>query len=153
MTNERDNIKNIDPTENVLKLVEEAVKRLDDISALKFDSLKREMDLHKHYSKELREAESKRIDANRGFDMAAVGSANERASVQAGILAKDLALGFETIRQSIVTALSPLGERLSLVEKFQHENQGKGAGINQFIGWIVAAVAVIGFLIKLYSEK
>jgi hypothetical protein len=81
-------------------------------------------------------AESKRIDAIRATDVAAAALANERATQQADILARQVAQTAETLR-SLVDATAKqmastheqaqrlMGERVTLLEKNQYEAQGK----------------------------
>jgi hypothetical protein len=49
---------------------------------------------------------------------------------------------FDAYRQSAETALKVEKER-------GDKGEGKGQGYTQFIGWILAAIAIIGFIIKL----
>ena len=110
----------IDPTANVLLLVDAAVKRLDDIGSIRselqqerirrIDDLRvtdtrrvdelrqaesRRVDEHAtmraEYENKLSEAEKKRIDAIRAVDVAAVAVASERATQQATVLANQVA--------------------------------------------------------------
>jgi site-specific recombinase len=77
-----------------------------------------------------------------------------------------------TVAQQLQQVSGQLSERLSLLEKTQYESKGlsgippqllarldrleeagfttagRGAGISQFIGWIVAALAILGVILK-----
>ena len=137
----------IDPTLNVLQLVEAAVKRVDDLRASdkeNFDNIRQTeashikelLTLRTEHSKELAAAESKRIDAIRVVDVQAVSVANEKASDQAGVLAAQVATSAEALRalvdtnartlaQQLTQLITPITDRLSLLEKAQNELVGK----------------------------
>ena len=124
-----------DPTHNVLLLVEAAVKRLDDLYEEGFRRLDETLRIHLAYIDKLNAAESKRIDAIRAVDVAAVAIASERASQQAIVLANQVAASAETLRALVATTASTvaqqlqqvsnqLAERLTLLERSQYENKG-----------------------------
>ena len=118
----------VDPTANVLKLVEEAVKRLDDLRHADerrlddllaasmarmgemldtkveyLEKMNGQRDLH---AMELREAESARIDAIRQIDVGAVQQAGSVAATQASTLAAQVATSAETLRTQVAAAAS-----------------------------------------------
>ena len=148
----------VDPTANVLALVEAAVKRLNDLqdaSTLRIEDL-RELDnkrlddlrraenrrideqalLRAEYQEKLSMAESKRIDAIRAVDVAAVAVSSERATAQATVLANQVATSADALRtlvaststtlatqqQAVVNALS---ERLTILERSNYEGKGR----------------------------
>src|ERR1035437_343982 len=135
----------VDPTANVLQLVQEAVRRIDDLQSMHVISNKEEMShlneklqIHVGYMKELSFAESKRLDAIRSVDVGAVAIASERAAATATVLANQVTQRAETLRTlvastaaSVATNLAQvstqLTDRLALLEKKQYENQGKSA--------------------------
>lgn len=171
-------IPRVDPTENVQKLVEAAIKRLDD---LRIAEIKRSEDLRmldsefrkladkriddliaaesrrlselaslrEGFTEKLREAEAKRIDAIRAVDVGAVGTANERATQQANVLADQvrsqaLALAAQVTQSadqqrglvassaaSIAAAQAAFATavdgRLAALEKLQYTTQGGNA--------------------------
>lgn len=190
-----------DPTYNVLQLVNASVKRIDDISQLRYDGLLKEMALNKEimtlhvtYSEKLRSAdeklslaESKRIDAIRAVDVGAVAIASEKQTAQAAVLANQLTASADTLRNLVATTATTVNEqfksvtnqlmeKISLLEKSQYvgmgkeritdplmsellaevkslresRSTGKGAGdmLAKFIGWIIAAAAVVYAMIK-----
>jgi uncharacterized phage infection (PIP) family protein YhgE len=153
----------IDPTANVLSLVEAAVKRLDDLRAADAHRLEELMTLRAMFEEKLSLKESQRIDAIRAVDVAAVAVASERADQKASVLASQVAQTAETLRslvaettQAQVKALeqvsSQLGDRIGLLEKSQYQISGTGKGMRDLWGWITAAVflvlAVVGYLSK-----
>jgi hypothetical protein len=128
----------VDPTKNVLDLNDAATKRQDDLRAA---SDRRQDDLrlaaerlseatHKHleqvaelraaHARELNEAETKRIDAIRAVDVAAVATAADRMATQANVLATPMAT------QAAATS-GQLSERISLLERTSYEGSGKSA--------------------------
>ena len=141
--------KEIDPTANVLALVDAAVTRINDIhdiSLRRMDDLrvsetahmKELMALQSEFNDKLREAEAKRIDAIRAVDVNAVSVANERATQQATVLANQVAASAEALRalvaataatqaQQLAQLTSQLTDRLSSLEKSSYQGQGKNA--------------------------
>src|SRR5512140_1485982 len=105
----------IDPTANVLALVEAAVKRLDDLRDAESRRLDEQAQLRADYSDKLAVAEAKRIDAIRAVDVNAVAIANERAAAQATVLANQLLQTSEALRGLVGTTSTALTERLSKV--------------------------------------
>jgi hypothetical protein len=56
--------------------------------------------------------------------------------------------------RSEFTAYKESTERATGVERSRSDkNEGKGIGIQQFIGWILFLVTLIGFLIMIYKSK
>ncbi len=137
----------IDPTKNVLDLVEASVKRLDDLRAaekLRIDEIRtlestridQIMSLHEEYREKLTQAEAKRIDAIRAVDVGAVAIASERAAAQATVLANQLIQTSDTLRSLVAQNASSItsqidamtkvfNERITSIEKAQYETKGK----------------------------
>lgn len=141
--------KEIDPTANVLALVDAAVTRINDVSEVNFrriddlrDAESRRVDermaIVTDFTEKLREAEAKRIDAIRAVDVNAVSVANERATAQATVLANQVAASAEALRalvaqaattqaQQLTQLTTQLTDRLSSLEKSSYQGQGKNA--------------------------
>ena len=137
----------IDPTANVLSLVLAAVTRLDDLRSaetrrledLQISEMKRVDDIAKlraEYQEKLTLAESKRIDAIRAVDVAAVATANERAITQASVLANQVAQSAETLRALVASTAAAfstqqqqlqaaLTERIMALEKSANLGAGR----------------------------
>lgn len=144
----------VDPTKNVLDLVEAAVKRLDDMrvqTALRFDEQlkshvlmgqeraehQREIArLHSDYQERLTVAEAKRIDAIRAVDVNAVSVASQRASDQATVLAAQVAQSADALRTLVASTATTvanaqqqlattLNDRLTKLEQSQYIGQGR----------------------------
>lgn len=142
----------IDPTKNVLDLVHSAIrrvddmivlnnKRIDDIAAERVKRLEGEQKLRAEYHDKLMIAESKRIDAIRNTDMTAATLANERATQQADILARQVAQTADVLRALVDSTAKQMAtqheqttrlisERVTLLEKNQYEAQGKSGVVD-----------------------
>lgn len=150
----------VDPTANVLSLVEAAVKRLDDLRAAETRRIDEQARLVAHYTRLLTEAEAKRIDAIRSVDAAAVGVASERATAQAAVLANQVVASAETLRSLVATTAATvatqlqnlstqLTDRVSLLEKAQYETKGaKGISV-PLLATIAGIVgAILSFIVQ-----
>lgn len=129
----------IDPTTNVLSLVEAAVKRIDDLriaETKRTDDLRltiieratelreaesrrltEQLVLRSEYTEKLSAAEAKRIDAIRAVDVAAVAVAAERASQQANVLATQVATSAETLRTLVASTAAQVAGQLQQVSQ------------------------------------
>jgi len=126
----------IDPTKNVLDLVSAAIQRQDDLRNIEVEHRKEIADLRHMYEKELREAESARIDAIRAVDVGAVNQAADVAAIQASTLAAQVATSAETLRTQVTTtataaataltaALEPIVKSIAELQRAQYETQGQ----------------------------
>lgn len=126
----------VDPTANVLSLVEAAVKRLDDLRLAEMVRVDQLAALRAEHAKELASAESKRIDAIRAVDVNAVAVASERATQQASVLATQVTASADALRALVATTAqtmatasekftAQLTERLALIERAQYEGKGR----------------------------
>jgi hypothetical protein len=97
------------------------------------------------HQKELTLAEAKRIDAIRAVDVSAVSVANEKAVASAQILATQVTQSAETLRSLVATSaeataaqlqqiITPITDRLSLLEKAQYESLGKTGVTDPLMG-------------------
>jgi hypothetical protein len=152
----------IDPTANVLMLVEAAVRRLDDLRAAEVRRIDDLLAQHVKSTKELSTAESDRIDAIRAVDVGNVALANERAIQQAAVLADQLVKSAETLRVLVSTTaaayaeqqsqlVGQLTERLGAVEKAQIASGASGGGKEKMWGWLAAGVLGIATLYSIFS--
>lgn len=137
----------IDPTANVLSLVEAAVKRLDDLRAaevVRQNDLRTMMEAHAatvlritiEFQQQLRDAEAKRIDAIRVVDVNAVSVASARAADQASVLAAQVQTSADALRSLVATSAAALAtqqananaefsKRLSELERTKYEGAGR----------------------------
>lgn len=125
----------IDPTQNVLDLVEAAIKRQDDLREMEAKHARELADLRAAYDRELRQAESNRIDAIRAVDVGAVNRAAEVAATQAAVLAGQVSATAEAVRTQVAAtasaagaalaaALEPIIKDIQDLRKAQYEAQG-----------------------------
>jgi len=139
----------VDPTSNVRELVAAETKRQDDLrvaSERRQDELRQASELRLDevaeiraiHARELNEAETKRIDAIRAVDVAAVSIAAERTSASATVLANQVAQSAETLRALVATtaaasasataaSFGQLSDRITLLERTSYEGSGKSA--------------------------
>jgi len=134
-----------DPTDNVLDKIEDLANRIDGVlvaaeklSNVKHGHSKEIIKLHADYGKELRLAESNRLDAIRDVDAATAALREERADRTATSLANQVASTAETLRALVATTAAaaetaanavtkPLGDRIAVLEKGSYEGSGKSA--------------------------
>ena len=125
----------IDPTQNVLDLVEAAIARQDDLRAMESAHLREVMTLRADYDQRLREAETARINAIRAVDVGAVNRAAEVATTQAATLAAQVATVAEAMRTQVTAAataasvnlaaaLEPIQRDIADLRRVQYETQG-----------------------------
>src|ERR1035437_2351944 len=125
-----------DPSANVLLLVGNATKYLEDLHKESARSTDEKLRLHFEYTKQIADAESARINALRAVDVDAVATANERAVKQAEVLANQMAANAETLRASVAKTAETIAtqlqqittqqnERIAALEKANYESVGK----------------------------
>jgi len=137
----------IDPTANVLDLVDAAVKRLDDLQAAEAtrqNDLRTMTERHAaeilritlSFQQQLRDAEAKRIDAIRLVDVNAVAVASDRAADQAAVLATQVQTSADALRSLVATSAAALAtqqananaefsKRLAELERTKYEGAGR----------------------------
>lgn len=160
----------IDPTANVIAILDAAVKRQDDLRA----SHSRHQDdifkLQRFYDDKLRKAEAKRIDAIRAVDVAAVQRAAEVSAAQAQTLATQVAVSAEALRgqvaaaaaaqsAALAAALDPIQKDIAELRKAQYEAQGQkqqvvegrdsGRYMATLVGAVLASIGIVSFLLSL----
>jgi len=139
-TGQRNTHGNLDPTANVLALVDAAVKRINDLQQSEIRRIDEILDLRAQFAERLQIAESKRIDSIRAVDVAAVAVASERAAAQATVLANQVVVSADALRALVASTAASvalqlqqmqtqLTDRLSLLEKAQYEGKGR-AGLS-----------------------
>lgn len=146
----------IDPTQNVLDLVDASVKRLDDLFQAESRHTREMAELRASYDSELRRAEAARIDAIRAVDVGAVQRAAEVALTQASTLASQVAVSAETLRAqvaaaasassvSLAAALVPIQEAIADLRRAQYEAQGVRSNVGETrlnVGAVLGALSV-----------
>jgi hypothetical protein len=174
---DRNNEPVIDPSKNVLDLVEAAIQRQDDLRSSESVHLREIMALRSEFTKELRLAEADRINAIRAVDVAAVQHAAEVQSAQAQILATQVATQAEALRSQVAAtaqqqtlalsaALDPIQKDVADLRRVQYEQQGQKtnqtenrsdrqvnignlfAGVGVLVAVLVALAAFLGYAAK-----
>ena len=140
---DRNNQPVVDPTANVLALVEAAVKRLDDLRAAD----KEMADLRERYDKELRSAESARIDAIRAVDVGAVNRAAEVSADLAATLANQVAVTATAFETKLASVLEPINTAIQDLRRAQYEAQGQKTQVVEQRGLNAQTLAILGLLI------
>jgi hypothetical protein len=144
----------IDPTQNVLDLVQAAIQRQDDLREMS----EKMAELRAQHSQEMRRAEADRLNAIREVDVGAVQRAAEVQLAQATALATQTATLAETLRAGQAQALVPLQAAIDELRRAQYEAQGgraqvvetrAGVGdsrsnVGMIVGIIGAGLALIG---------
>jgi len=133
----------IDPSENVKALNEASVKALADLASLRakydirlIDQRNRydeKLDKQRRYyddklrdaDKELRKAESDRIDAIRAVDVGNVQRAAEVAAAAAEALRSTVAVAAQAASTNLAAALDPIQKDIADLRRAQYEAQGQ----------------------------
>lgn len=117
----------IDPTANVLKLVDEAVKRINDLIEAKNISDKElnkaDEKLRDYQIKTITEILNLHVAYKKELDTANI----ERANASAALLANTVRDNFELLRRGQETQHEQTSERLTRIENVQAETKGKTA--------------------------
>lgn len=132
----------VDPTQNVLDLVNAAIERQDDLRDLESRHVREMIQLRGEFEDRLRDAETKRIDAIRAVDVGAVNRAAEVAALQATTLAGQVAQSAETLRTQVAAAataatvalaaaLEPIQKDIADLRRAQYEAQGVRSNVGE----------------------
>lgn len=151
----------VDPTANVIALNDAATKRVDDLRLetdrrvnAELKHLKRVEKLRASYAKEIRELESRRLDAIRQVDVAATKTEADRALAAIQTLAATTATNAENIRNQMTNTaatiakqtsdtVSQITERIAALEKSSYEGAGKQAYADPMLAELVAQVKAL----------
>jgi hypothetical protein len=137
----------IDPTANVLQLVEAAIARQDDLCKAESRRLEDLLQLRAFYDAELRRAESARIDAIRSVDTASVTRAAEVAAAQAEALRNQVSSAAQAATIALSAALEPIQKDIADLRRVQYEQQGqKSAVVEQKSSVSDARLLILGLL-------
>jgi len=126
----------VDPTQNVAALVKAGLERQDDLRKQETAHMHELLNLRADYEEKLRIAESKRIDAIRSVDVAAVAQAAQVSATQATTLATQVSASAETLRTTVAAsalsaanalsaALGPIQTSIDGLRQAQYQAQGK----------------------------
>lgn len=149
----------VDPTHNVLQLVEAAVTRLDDLRHEGSDHVRELIALRSHYDQLLSDKETERINAIRAVDTGAVTRAAEVSAAQASTLATQVAASAEALRGQVeaarvatetrlASALQPITASIEELRRTQYQQQGEKSNqsenrqTHQWNGSTIVAIAM-----------
>ncbi len=148
----------IDPTENVKALTEAANLRQDDLRDLNNRRIDAELahlhfvsDLRATHMKEIRELESRRLDAIRQVDVTAVKTEADRALAAIQALAATTATNAENLRTALQNTAQTIAkqtsdtvqqitERIAALEKSSYEGAGKQAVADPMMAELVTTM-------------
>ena len=151
----------VDPTANVIALTEAGNRRQDDLRAANDTLVKAELRhvgemaaLREIHQREIREIETKRLDAIRQVDVLAVTTAAERANEAIQRLATATASNAENLRLALTSTASTIAtqtaqtvgaiiERISALEKAYYEGKGKEQISDPLLTKLVAEVTAL----------
>jgi len=140
----------VDPTQNVLDLVEAAVKRLDDLRVADARHANQLAAVRAEHAKELRVIEKDRLDAIRAVDVGAVQRAAEVQATQAGALAAQVVATADAFRVSLAAALEPIQKDIRDLRDAQSRTVGGKDQTGETrvnVGAVLGAVSVLLVLV------
>lgn len=150
----------IDPTQNVLQLVQAAVTRLDDLRILESTHIREMFEIRGQHTKDMRLAEADRINAIRLVDVQAVQRAAEVQAAQASAIANTVTASAEAMRTQVQAAaaaaeanlkasLEPMQKAIADLSRTQYELAGQRTQIGETRQVNSATYALIGIIITI----
>ena len=136
----------IDPTQNVLDLVQAAIQRQDDLRAAESKHIREILAMRAEHTQELRKAETARIDAIRAVDVSAVQRAAEVAAAQAEALRNQVQAASTAANATLAAALEPIQKDIADLRKTQYEQAGQRAQVGESrlnVGAILGGLSLI----------
>lgn len=137
----------IDPTKNVLQLVEAAIQRQDDLRAAEAKHIRELNFMRDQHATELRQAEANRINAIRDVDVAAVQRTAEVQAAMQDRLAQTVTATAEAMRSSLATALEPIRKDIADLRQAQYEAAGSRSQVGESRLSVNTMVAIAGLVI------
>lgn len=149
----------VDPTQNVLDLVNAAIKRQDDLRDAESRHVREMAALRAEYASDLRKAETERINAVREIDQAAVHRAAEVSAAQAVTMANQVATLAQSTASGLAAALEPMRIAIEDLRRSQYEAQGGRSKIGEtrlnvgsLLGGLAVAISLIGLLLLMVNK-
>lgn len=140
----------IDPTKNVLDLVDASERRIDDLmaaaeklSAVKHQHSRDLIELNAQHARELREAETKRLDAIRAVDTAAAAALANQVASSASTLRELVATTAEAAARAAAGVYNPLADRVAQLERTSYEGSGKQSVADPAMARMVEAIEAL----------
>jgi len=158
----------VDPTDNVIALVRAGLERQDDLRRQESTHIHELLTLRADFDAQLRVAESRRIDAIRAVDVAAVAQAAQVSATQATTLATQVSASAETLRTTVAAsalsaannlnaALGPIQTAIDALRQAQYQQQGQAAQKTDSRGegqWLTTTiVAVVAALVSYFIAR
>lgn len=144
----------VDPTKNVLDLVDQAIKRQDDMREAFEKRLIEQIALRADYDEKLRKAESERIDAIRAVDVGNVQRAAEVQATQALALANQVVATASALETKLGATVAPLQTRIDDLTRVQYEgvgsktqvveSQASTSNLTAIVGAVLAVIVFVG---------
>ena len=155
-----------DPSKNVDSLVESAMRRQDDLREMESRHVRELMDRDRDQARELRLAESGRINAILAENAGSVARTAEVQAAQQQALAAQVAQQAATVAETLRTTVAPMLVRLDELSRAQYETQGQRQqvvetrdvrgetrlNLGALVGVAVLVVAILS-LVLLYAVK
>lgn len=147
----------VDPTKNVLQLVEAAISRQDDLRAAEASHMRELNAMRDMHFESLRKAEAERIDAIRSVDVQAVQRAAEVQATQAATLAAQVTASAEAMRTQVAAAasaasialaaaLEPVQKDIADLRRVQYEAAGQKSQVGESRQNAAAVYALLGLI-------
>lgn len=162
MTEQNSQSKLIDPTKNVLDLVQGEVRRIDDIAYLRDTNIKEILKIRDEHSKQLNDKESSRLDSIRQVDVLNQAAAAKSALDAIQALASTTTTNADNIRNALNSTASQMAKqttdlastiaaqtqatadamtvRIAALEKSSAEGIGKGRVIDPQLESLIVKV-------------
>lgn len=152
-----------DPSANVLLLVGNATKYLEKLASDNQKSNDEKLKIYVEAIQREKQIETDRINELRAVDILAVATANEKASKQAEVLAKQVSDSAEVLRGLVAQTAKTIADQLAQIvlnhdarfvalEKANYENTGKDSTSGKVITWgagIIGGLIVAGTVLLL----
>jgi len=143
-----------DPSANVLRLVGNATKYIEELVSVNQKSNDEKLKIYIDSIQRERALETARLNELREVDTLAVATANEKASKQAEVLAKQVSESAEVLRVLVAQTAKTIADQLAqivtthntrfeVLEKANYENAGKDSSSSKVVAWIAGTVSAV----------
>jgi len=153
-----------DPSANVLMLVGNATKYLEKLASDNQKSNDEKLKIYVDSIQRERALETVRLNELREVDTLAVATANEKASKQAEVLAKQVSESAEILRGLVAQTAKTIADQLAQIvltqntrfaalEKANYENAGKDSTSGKVVAWVAGIVGgiTVGGIMLLFN--
>jgi len=153
-----------DPSANVLRLVGNATKYIEELMKANQISNDEKLKIYVDSIQRERTLETERINELRAVDILAVATANEKASKQAEVLAKQVSESAEVLRGLVAQTAKTIADQLAQIvitqntrfaalEKANYENAGKDSTSGKVVAWVAGIIGgvTVGGIMLLFN--